>query len=125
MGKGAQESWQVFNEGILQAQQWAILILGKTSRHTGRSLWLNWEPMMEPQHKKAAYRRWKQEQAAKEEFRNFPQVCRDNIKKARTQLQLRLVKDIKGNHNFCNYTDSKKLNTANIGLLPSGVGHTS
>ena len=79
---------------------------------------------MELQHKKAAYRRWKQGQATKEEFRNFPQVCRDGVRKDRTQLQLRLIKDIKGNQNFCSYTGSKKLNTGNVGLLLSGAGHT-
>ncbi|XP_074664130.1 uncharacterized protein LOC141916003 [Strix aluco] len=116
---------QVCNESILQAQEQATLILRKTSRHTRRSVWLNWEPMMELQPKMAAYRKWKEGQATKEEFRNFPQVRRDGVRKARTQLQLRLVRDVRGNQNFYSYAGSKKLNTRNVGLFLSGVGHTS
>ena len=65
--------------------------------------------------------RWKQEQATKEEYRSIDQVCRDSARKAKAQLQLKLVMDINGNKNsFYHYISIKSLNKENMGYLLNG-----
>lgn len=46
---------------------------------------------------KPVYRRWKQGQAIKNEYRNIFWACRDNTKKAKAYLKLTPVRGIKGN----------------------------
>lgn len=54
------------------------------------------------------HRRCKQEQVTKEEYRSIDQVCRDSARKAKAQLQLKLVMDINGNKNGFNHCISMK-----------------
>lgn len=70
----------------------------------------------------AVYRRWKQQQAAKEEFKNIAWACRGGVRKAKTQMELRLARDVTGNKvSFCLYINSKRLNKESVGLLVNGV----
>ena len=48
-------------------------------------------------HKKEAYRGWKQGQVAREEYREIIQAARDQIRKAKSLIELNLARDIKGN----------------------------
>ena len=44
-----------------------------------------------------------------EEYRASVRVCRDRVKKAKAQLELKLVRRVKGNENgFSKYTGSKR-----------------
>lgn len=69
----------------------SISVLRKASRLLRRLAWPSREFMMKLQCKKAAYRRWKHTQAAKEEFRNIAWVNLRGVGKYRAQLELRLA----------------------------------
>lgn len=56
--------------------------------------------------------------AAKEECENIVWPCRDGVRKAKTQMESRLSRDVTGNKvSFCHYIDSKTLSKENVGLL--------
>ncbi|NXW45597.1 INVS protein, partial [Nyctiprogne leucopyga] len=68
------------------------------------------EVMTELKCKNAVYKRWKQGWPAKEEFKNVVWACRDGVRKAKTQMELRLARDVTGNKvSFCLYINSKRL----------------
>lgn len=78
--------------------------------------------MTELKCKKAVYRRWKQGRAAKEERKSIAWACRDGVRKAKTQMELRLSRDVTGNKvSFCLYVNSKRLSKENAGLLLNGA----
>jgi len=58
---------------------------------------MNKELLDKPKHKKEAYRGWKQGQVAWEEYREIIQAARDQIRKAKSLIELNLARDIKGN----------------------------
>lgn len=68
-GKGAHESWQVFKDSILTAQEQSIPMLRKTSRRSRNLAWLSWELMAVLQRKRAECRRSSQGQATKQKVR--------------------------------------------------------
>ena len=45
------------------------------------------------------YRKWKQGCVSWEEYRAVVHVCRDRIRKAKVQMELNLVRDVKDNKN--------------------------
>lgn len=47
--------------------------------------------VIELQHKKAAYDRWKQGEYTRKKFRNIAHACRDGMRKAKAQMELKLV----------------------------------
>lgn len=50
-------------------------------------------------------------------------MCRDRIRKAKANLELSLVKDVKGNNNgFYKYINSKRKVREIVGLLLDGAG---
>lgn len=81
--KSAAEGCQVLKDSILQVQEWHVLEhAGGWSHCLKANLWLSWDT-------KAAYRRWKQGQATKEECRYIVHICRDGIRKVKAHLELR------------------------------------
>jgi len=64
----------------------------------------------------------KQGHVIKEEFGNFPRACRDGVKKAKDQLQLRLSRNVKGNKKSSyEQISSKRLNKENVSPLLNGA----
>jgi len=63
-GRRAQESWSVFMDHFLQAQERCILTKRKSDRNTRRPTWMNKELLAKLKQKKEAYRGWKQGQVA-------------------------------------------------------------
>ncbi|GAB0205231.1 hypothetical protein GRJ2_002988700 [Grus japonensis] len=63
-GRGAQDSWLVFRDHLLQAQEQCIPTKRKSSKTTKRPLWMNKELLGKVKQKKEAYRGWKQGQVA-------------------------------------------------------------
>ena len=43
------------------------------------------------------YRKWKQGCVAWEEYRDVVHMCRDRVRKAKAQIELNLVRDVKNN----------------------------
>ena len=55
------------------------------------------------------YRKWKQGCVSWEEYRAVVCVCRDRIRKAKAQMELNLVGDVKDNKKgFCRYVGRKR-----------------
>lgn len=70
--------------------------------------------------KKKRLTKWKQEQATKEEYRSTDQVFRESARKAKAQLQLKLVMDINSNKMFYHYISIKPPKKENMGDLLNG-----
>jgi len=61
-GRGAQESWLMLKDHLLQAQEQCIPTKGKSGKSARRPAWMNKELLDKLKHKKEAYRGWKQGQ---------------------------------------------------------------
>jgi len=91
--RGAQESWLIFKDHLLQAQEWCIPTKRKLGKNTGKPAWMNRELLDNLKHKKEANRGWKQGQVAWEEYR----AARGQVRKAKVLIELNLARDVKGN----------------------------
>ena len=69
--RGAQESWSVFKDHLLQAQEQCILTKRKSGRNARRPTWMNKELLAKLEQKKEVYRGWKQGHIAWEEYREI------------------------------------------------------
>ena len=61
-GRGAQESWLVFKDHLLQAQKQCMPRKRKAGKNAGKPLWINKKLMDLLKLEKKAYGEWKQEQ---------------------------------------------------------------
>ncbi|KFV20185.1 hypothetical protein N340_14281, partial [Tauraco erythrolophus] len=122
-GRGVQESWLIFKDHLLQAQEWCIPTNRKSGRNTRRPAWMNELLLDQLGHKKKAYRGWKQGQVAWEEYREIVRATRDQVRKAKALIELNLARDIKGNKkNFYRYVSDKKRSRENVGPLQKETG---
>ncbi|KFV08099.1 hypothetical protein N340_03987, partial [Tauraco erythrolophus] len=122
-GRGAQESWLIFKDHLLQAQERCIPTKRKSGRNTRTPAWMNKELMDQLGHKKKAYRGWKQGQVAWEEYRAIVQATRDQVRKAKALIEFNLARHIKGNKkSFHRYVSAKKRSRENIGPLRKETG---
>ena len=70
---------------------------------------MNKELLDKLRHKKEAYREWKQEQVAWEEYRDIVQAARDQVRKDKALIELNLARDVKGNKkSFYGYRSDKR-----------------
>ena len=86
-GRGAQESWLIFKDHLLQAQERCIPTKRKSGKNARRPAWMNKELLDKLKHKKEAYRGWKQGQVAWEEYREIVQAARDQVRKAKALIE--------------------------------------
>jgi len=110
-GKGVQEGWTFFKEEVLKAQEQAVPMCRKTNQRRRRPAWLNRELMLglRKKKKRRVYHLWKRWQATQEEYRGPIRSCRDEIRKAKAHLELRLVTVIKDDKKcFYKYINNKK-----------------
>ena len=80
-GRGAQDSWSVFKDHLLLAQERCIPTKRNSDRNSRRPTWMNKELLAKFKQKKEAYRGWKQEQVAWEEYREIVRVAREQVRK--------------------------------------------
>ncbi|PKU42697.1 rna-directed dna polymerase from mobile element jockey-like [Limosa lapponica baueri] len=74
--------------------------------------------------KKEAYRGQKQRQVACEEYRETVPTARDQVRKAKAQIELNLARDIKANKkSFCTYVDDKRKTREDVGPLQKETGN--
>ena len=59
----------------------------------------------------------------REEYKNIARVCRNEIRKAKAQLELQLVRDVKGNKGLYKYISSKRRIRKSVGPLLNGGGN--
>ncbi|KFV17941.1 hypothetical protein N340_02406, partial [Tauraco erythrolophus] len=122
-GRGVQESWLIFKDHLLQAQERCIPTKRKSGRNTRRPAWMNKELLDQLGHKMKAYRGWKQGRVAWEEYKAIVQASRDQVRKAKALIELNLARDIKGNKkNFYRYVSDKKKSRENVGPLRKEMG---
>ncbi|KFV00270.1 hypothetical protein N340_10900, partial [Tauraco erythrolophus] len=122
-GRGAQESWLIFKDHLLQAQERCIPTKRKSGRNTRRPAWMNKKLLDQLGHKNKAYKRWKQGQVTWEEYRAIVRATRDQVRKAKALIELNLVRDIKGNKkSFYRYVSDKKRSRENVGPLRKEMG---
>ena len=57
-GRGAQESWLIFKDHLLQAQERCIPTKRKSGKNCRRPAWTNKELAAKLRHRKGLYRRW-------------------------------------------------------------------
>ncbi|GAB0183519.1 mitochondrial enolase superfamily member 1 [Grus japonensis] len=84
---------------------------------------MNKELLDKLNHKKKAYRGWKQVQVAWEEYRGIVQAARDQVRKTKTLIELNLARDVKGNKkSFYRYISDKRKTRENVGPLRNEMG---
>ncbi|KAK4828554.1 hypothetical protein QYF61_027523 [Mycteria americana] len=96
-GRRTQESWLIFKDHLLQAQEQCITTKKKSGKNARRPAWMNKEFLDKLKHKKEAYRGWKQGQVAWEEYREIVQAARDQDRKVKALIELNLAGEVKGN----------------------------
>ncbi|KFW68190.1 hypothetical protein AS28_13777, partial [Pygoscelis adeliae] len=122
-GRGAQESWVMFKDHLLQAQERCIPTKRKSGKNARRPAWKNKELLDKLKHKKEAYRGWKQGQVAWEEYREIVPAARAQVRKAKALIELNLARDIKGNKKrFYRYAGDKRKTRKNVGPLWNEMG---
>jgi len=62
-----QDSWLIFRDNLLKAQNLSIVMFRKSSKRGRRPAWISKELLTELKHKKEVQRKWKQQWAAQEE----------------------------------------------------------
>ena len=73
--------------------------------------------------KREMYRRWKQGCVSWEEYRAVVRVCRDRIRKAKAQMELNLVRDVKDNKKgFYRYLGRRRQAKESVPPLMKGNG---
>ena len=62
MGKGAEQSWQIFKEVFLGMQELSIPRCSMLEKEGKRQVWLNWDLLIKLKSNKKMHRQWKQRQ---------------------------------------------------------------
>lgn len=110
-GKGVWESWLLYRNYLLQAQEWSILMSRKSSKGGRSPAWIRKELLI------------KLRQATWEESRDTSRVCKDEVKKTKAHLEFNLVRDVKGNKKgFYRCISSKIKAMENAGPLLKNQG---
>ncbi|KFQ47588.1 hypothetical protein N333_10656, partial [Nestor notabilis] len=122
-GRGAQDWWLIFKDHLLHAQECCVPTRRKRSRRARRPPWMDNELLRKLRGKKEAYRRWKRGQVVWEEYRTTVREARDQVRKAKAQLELNLARDVKDNRKgFCRYVANKRHTSDNVGPLQKLLG---
>jgi len=86
-------------------------------------MWISKELLVKFRRKKEACRRWKQGQVTWQEYRGTLPACRDEVRKAKAQLELNLSRDIRDKKNgFCKCPGDKRKTRGYAGLLLNEAG---
>ncbi|KFQ53309.1 hypothetical protein N333_01103, partial [Nestor notabilis] len=122
-GRGAQDCWLIFKDHLVQAQEHCIPTKRKCGRRARRPPWMEKELLRKLRGKKEAYRQWKQGQATWGDYRNVVREARDQVRKAKAQLELNLARDVKNNRKgFYRYIANKRHGRDNVGPLRKPPG---
>lgn len=106
--RGVQETWLVFKEHLLQSQEWFMPISRKSNKGGRRPTPKTKMLLTKLKCKNEAYKRWQQDHAAQEEYKDTVQVCGNDVQKAKAHLELNMARDVNGNQkSFYRYMSSK------------------
>ncbi|GAB0202682.1 mitochondrial enolase superfamily member 1 [Grus japonensis] len=122
-GRGAQDSWLIFQGHLLQAQERCIPTKRKSSKTTKRTARMNKELLGKVKQNQEAYRGWKQGQVAWEEYRETVRAAREQVRKAKALREISLARDVKDNKkSFHRYVSDKRRTRENVGPLWNETG---
>ena len=108
-GKGVQAGWTLFRQEVLNIQEQAVPMCRKTNRRGRRPSWLNRELLLGLRKQRKVYHLWRKGQTTQEEYRGLVRLCREEIRKAKAQLELRLATVVRDNKKcFYKYISNKK-----------------
>ncbi|KAF1472608.1 hypothetical protein FQV18_0007885, partial [Eudyptula minor novaehollandiae] len=104
-----QEGWTIFKKEVLKAQEQAVPVCRKKNGWGRRPAWLNGELLLGLRKKRRVYRLWKKGQATQGEYRDLVRSCREEMRKAKAQLEHNLAAVVKDNKkSFYKYINDKK-----------------
>ncbi|KAF1484442.1 hypothetical protein FQV17_0012354, partial [Megadyptes antipodes antipodes] len=110
-----QEGWTIFKKEVLKAQEQAVPVCRKKNGWGRRPAWLNGELLLGLRKKRRVYRLWKKGQATQEEYRDLVRSCREEMRKAKAQLERNLAAVVKDNKkSFYKYISDKKRAKENL-----------
>ena len=96
------------------------------SRRGIRPAWMNRELFLRLQEKKRIYLLWKKRRATQKEYKEVVKMCREKIRKAKAQLELKLAAGVKGNKKlFYKYINSKRRTRENLHSLLDEAGNVT
>ena len=78
MGKGGEQSWQIFKEGFLRMQELFIPRWSQSGKEDKRPTWLNHHLMAKLKSKKKIHRQWKQRQVLCEKYKAMYGWCQES-----------------------------------------------
>ena len=96
-GLAVHEGWSVLKNHRLKAEEQAIPWCPKSSKRGRRPAWLNREFLLELGRKKRLDDLWKQGQALQEDYRAVVGIRREKTRKAKAQVELKLVSVVPDN----------------------------
>ena len=114
---GVQEGWTYFKRGVLKAQEQAVPVCRKTSRRGRRLAWLNRDLWLDLKNKRRIYCLWKRGQVSHEDYKDVVKLCRENIRRAKVQLELNLATAVKDNKNVSIHSLTPKGGLGKISLF--------
>ncbi|KAF1504960.1 hypothetical protein FQV18_0002372, partial [Eudyptula minor novaehollandiae] len=119
-----QEGWTIFKKEVLKAQEQAVPLCHKKNGWGRRPAWLNGEVLLGLRKKRRVYRLWKKGQATQEEYRDLVRSCREEMRKAKAQLERNLAAVVKDNKkSFYKYINDKKRAKENLHPLLDAGGN--
>ncbi|KAK1207000.1 LIN1 transcriptase, partial [Pygoscelis papua] len=119
-----QEGWTIFKKEVLKAQEQAVPVRRKKNGQGRRPAWLNGELLLGLRKKRRVYRLWKKGQATQEEYRDLVRSCREEMRKAKAQLERNLAAVVKDNKkSFYKYINDKKRAKENLHPLLDAGGN--
>ncbi|KAK0674931.1 LIN1 transcriptase, partial [Pygoscelis papua] len=119
-----QEGWTIFKKEVLKAQEQAVPVRCKKNGRGRRPAWLNGELLLGLRKKRRVYRLWMKGQATQEEYRDLVRSCREEMRKAKAQLERNLAAVVKDNKKcFYKYINDKKRAKENLHPLLDAGGN--
>ncbi|KAK0674966.1 LIN1 transcriptase, partial [Pygoscelis papua] len=117
-----QEGWTIFKKEVLKAQEQAVPVRHKKNGRGRQPAWLNGELLLGLRKKRRVYHLWKKGQATQEEYRDLVRSCREEMRKAKAQLERNLAAVVRDNKkSFYKYINDKKRAKENLhSLLDAG-----
>ncbi|KAF1442156.1 hypothetical protein FQV24_0000798, partial [Spheniscus mendiculus] len=104
-----QEGWTIFKKEVLKVLEQAVPVCRKKNGWGRRLAWLNRELLLGRRKKRRVYHLWKKGQATQEEYRDLVRLCREEMRKAKAQLECNLAAVVKDNKkSFYKYIDKKR-----------------
>ncbi|KFV93308.1 hypothetical protein N327_13538, partial [Fulmarus glacialis] len=120
--KGVNESWEIWKDIFLRAQELSILMGKKSGRGGRRPAWLTQDLLAKLKHKTKMHRKWRHGYTSWVDYRDMAQECRKGIRKAKAQLELNLARDVKNKKCFFRYIGQQRKMKETVPTLMSKMG---